>query len=169
MVALAAILRFGWWLLPLFPLLLALAALRLRREAFLACCRLGLTRTGAALLHGVVAVAALAAGLILLVRWVRAPHGPGAPYALFFIGAGAAAGLSLAFIGQSIALVVVGTLARRAPLEERPYLAAVIGFLVLTAVGLIPEVGKTLTLVMSSLGLGCVALRLRGAAPPGPM
>ncbi len=158
-----------WRYAPIFgflPLPLAWLALKGRSTTFSSSCRLGLTRTGAALLHGVAMIGVFFAIVFIFSRWIEGPHGPSAPVALFALTALVCVVATVAYAGQAVSLVVVGTLARRAPIEERPYLAALIGFGVVYAAGLLPFVGRTVTLVMSSLGIGSLVLYARAWRKP---
>lgn len=159
-----------WRYAPLFgflPLPLAWLALWGRSTTFSASCRLGLERTGAALAHGAVAVALFVAAIFAVSRWIGGPHPPSNMVLVFLLTSISVVVFTIAYAGQAVSLVVVGTLLRRAAgLDEKPYVSALVGFAVIYAVGLMPFVGRTITLVMSSLGVGSLLVHMRSWRKP---
>jgi hypothetical protein len=149
------------WLIALLPLILACLALRWKSTTFESACRYGLTRTGAALAHGAGVIGFFVLILLGFLKWMDGPHGKTAPAELMVLGVAVCAILLAAQVGQAVAVVVAGTLARRAPFEAAPYKAAAIGFGLVMVANLVPYVGRAATLVLSALGLGSLLLHAR--------
>jgi hypothetical protein len=90
--------------------------------------------------------------VLLMITIVGAPLGLGVMFLLWPL---------LAFVGYLVAGIYVGewllNRSTRAPVRERPYLAAVIGLVVLQLIGMVPVVG-IVSAIASVFGFGAVLI-----------
>jgi hypothetical protein len=112
--------------------------------------RIFVTRPGATFLVGLLAVIVVPVlAVMAMVTIIGAPLG----LTVLF-----AAWPAAAYLGYLVAGIVVGERIISRPGTERPYLAAVVGLLVLQVLGLVPVVGGLVTGIASLFGFGAIIL-----------